>query len=146
MLKHRNYFLFLFVFLAACTLQTKHRGFIFPDNLESVIAKTKTTADLEKELGSPQTRTILGENIWIYYGTDENYHGPFPITYEDKTALLVWSDASGKIIKKKIMHDEDFAEMKIDQDETEIPAAIKLNALEELVNNIGRFTPAGLGQ
>ena len=101
---------------------------------------------MEQELGSPQTRTILGENIWIYYGTDENYHGPFPITYDDKTALLVWSDASGNIIKKKIMHDEDFAEMKIDQNETEIPAAIKLNALEELVNNIGRFTPAGLGQ
>jgi hypothetical protein len=142
----RKYFLFLYVLLAACTLQTKHRGFIFPDNLDSVVSKIKTTSDLEKELGSPQTRTILGENIWIYYGTDENYHGPFPITYDDKTALLVWSDASGKILKKKIMHDQDFAEMKIDQDETEIPAAIKLNALEELVNNIGRFTPAGLGQ
>jgi hypothetical protein len=34
----------------------------------------------------------------------------------------------------------------IDSDETEIPAAIELNAMQELFNNIGRFSPAGLGQ
>ena len=41
---------------------------------------------------------------------------------------------------------DDLKDVKMASGETEIPAAIELNALEELFNNIGRFTPAGLGQ
>ncbi|MDR2268607.1 MAG: hypothetical protein LBD94_00295 [Rickettsiales bacterium] len=134
-----------FILCASCTLQTKHRGFIFPGDLESEIADVKTTAELEKKFGSPQTRTMFGDTIWIYYGADENYHGPFPLTYDNKTALLVWSK-DGRITAKKILRDNDFPDIWIDSDETPIPAAVELNAIEELVNNIGRFTPAGLGQ
>lgn len=130
---------------AACTLQTKRRGFIFPNDLKSEIASIKTTNELEQKIGSPQARTIFGDTVWIYYGADENYHGPFPITYDNKTALLVWS-RDGKITAKKILTDKDLPDVWIDRDETKIPAAIELNAIEELVNNIGRFTPAGLGQ
>ena len=46
----------------------------------------------------------------------------------------------------KVLHDDDLPDVDIDSDETEIPAAIELNALQELFNNIGRFSPAGLGQ
>jgi len=137
---------FFAVLLSACTMQTKHRGFIFPNDLESEVAGVKTTADLEKKFGSPQARTIFGDTVWIYYGADENYHGPFPITYDNKMALLVWSDKNGKITDKKILRDDDLPDIWIDDGETEIPAAIELNALEEMFNNIGRFTPAGLGQ
>lgn len=132
--------------LLGCTLQVKHRGFIFPDDLEHQVAVSKTTKDLESKFGSPQARTIFGDKVWIYYGADENYHGPFPVTYDNKTALLVWSDKNGKITKTKILHDDEMPDVKIDPDETKIPAAIELNAIEELINNIGRFTPAGLGQ
>ena len=129
-----------------CTFQTKHRGFIFPNDLETEIKDIKTTKDLEQKFGSPQARTVLGDTIWIYYGADENYHGPFPITYDNKMAFLVWSDKNGKITEKKILKDYDFPDIWIDSDETPIPAAIELNAIEEMFNNIGRFTPAGLGQ
>jgi len=37
-------------------------------------------------------------------------------------------------------------EIAMDDDETPIPAAVELNAIEELFNNIGRFSPAGMGQ
>ena len=94
-------------------------------------------------MGSPQARTIYGDTVWIYYGARENHRGPFPITYDQKQALLVWSDKNGKITNTKILEDRDFPYMNIDNDETPIPAAIELNALEELVNNIARFTPAG---
>lgn len=138
-------FLSIIVF-SACTLQTKHRGYIFPDDLESQISDVKTTDDLEKKLGSPQARTVLGDPVWIYYGVDEDYHGPFPITYDNKKALLAWSK-DGKITKTKILNDVDFdKDLKIDKDETPIPAAVELNAIQELVNNIGRFTPSGIAQ
>ncbi|MBN2675031.1 MAG: hypothetical protein JXR28_00995 [Alphaproteobacteria bacterium] len=136
----------LFVALSACTFQTKHRGYVFPENLESEISGLKTTTALEDKLGSPQVKTIYGEPVWIYYSVDENYHGPMPVTYNDKTVLLVWTNGSDKIIQTKILHDSDLEKLKIAKGETEIPAAIKLNALQELFNNIGRFTPAGLGQ
>lgn len=133
-------------FLSGCTFQTKHRGFIFPQDLENQVANVKTTTQLEEVFGSPQTKTIIGDNVWIYYGADEDYHGPFPLTYENKTALLVWSDAAGRITQTKILRDDELPDIEIADGETEIPAAIELNALQELFNNVGRFTPAGLGQ
>ena len=141
----KKLFIFFVVVLAACTFQTKHRGYVFPDDLESKIATIKTTSQLQEELGDPQARTIYGDEVWVYYGADENMHGPFPITYDNKTVLLAWVK-NGKVLKTQVLHDDDLKDIRIDNGETEIPAAIELNALEELFNNIGRFSPAGLGQ
>ena len=144
----------LSLLLCACTFQTKHRGYIFPDNLETEVAAVKTTAQLEEKLGSPLVKTVYGDQIWVYYSADENHHGPFRMTWDNRTVLLAWVDPSpggaaaggGRVGKIKILRDADLPKIAIDDGETPIPAAIELNALEELVNNIGRFTPAGLGQ
>jgi hypothetical protein len=135
----------LCVIMGACTFQTKHRGYVFPNDLEEKIATVKTTTQLEDLIGSPQVKTVHGETVWIYFGEDENYHGPFPLTYDNKTVLLVWVNGN-RVVKTRVLHDEDLPDIKMDDDETEIPAAIELNAMEELFNNIGRFSPAGLGQ
>ncbi len=137
--------LILCLAVVACTFQTKHRGYVFPDDLETKVANIKTTAQLQDEIGDPQTRTMYGDEVWIYYGADENMRGPFPKTYDNKTVLMAWVK-NGKVKKTKILHDDDLADIKLADGETEIPAAIELNALEELVNNIGRFSPAGLAQ
>ena len=137
--------LILMVILSACTFQTKHRGYVFPDDLENRIENIKTTAQLQDEIGDPQTRTIYGEEVWVYYSADENMRGPFPKTYDNKTVLLAWVK-NGRVLKTKVLHDDDLTDVKLASGETQIPAAIELNALEELVNNIGRFSPAGLGQ
>ena len=137
--------LFVLVLLGACTFQTKHRGYVFPEDLESKIATIKTTAVLQDEIGDPQAKTVYGDEVWVYYGADENLRGPFPKTYDNKTVLLAWVK-NGKITKTKILHDKDLKDIKIADGETKIPAAIELNALEELFNNIGRFSPAGMGQ
>lgn len=136
---------FLLIGLCACTFQTKHRGYVFPDDLESKIATIKTTSQLQDVIGDPQARTVYGDEVWIYYGADENMHGPFPITYDKKTVLLAWVK-NGRLTQTKILHDDDLKDIKLADGETEIPAAIELNAIEELFNNIGRFSPAGLGQ
>ncbi len=141
----KKIFIILMLVLTACTFQTKHRGYVFPDDLETRVAAIKTTAQLEDEIGSPQVKTINGDEVWVYYGADENYHGPFPLTYDNKTVLLAWVNG-GLITKTQVLHDKDLPDIKMDSDETDIPAAIELNALEELFNNVGRFSPAGLGQ
>ncbi len=133
------------VCMSACALQTRHRGYVFPDDLESKLSTIKTTKQLQEEIGDPQARTIYGDEVWIYYGADENLHGPLPITYDDKTVLLAWVK-NGKVTKTQVLHDEDLKDVKLADGETDIPAAIELNALEELFNNIGRFSPGGLGQ
>lgn len=133
------------VALSACTFQTKHRGYVFPDTIEQDIATIKTTSQLLERVGAPQTKTLYGDEVWIYYGADENYRGPLKHTFTDKTVLLAW--VNGNAVKKiQILHDDDLENVKIADGETEIPAAIELNALQELFNNIGRFSPAGLGQ
>lgn len=141
----KKIFVLFLLILGACALQTKHRGYVFPDDLESKVATIKTTKQLQEELGDPQTRTIYGDEVWIYYSADENMHGPFPTTYDNKTVLLAWVK-NGKITKTQILHDKDLQDIRIASGETQIPAAIELNAVEELFNNIGRFSPAGLGQ
>ncbi len=137
--------LILAVALAACTFQTKHRGYVFPKDLDVQVAKIKTTNQLEDLIGSPQVKTIYGDEVWIYFGEDENYHGPFPLSYDEKTVLLAWVKG-GRVTKTQILHDDDLPDVCIDSDETEIPAAIELNAIQELFNNIGRFSPGALGQ
>lgn len=131
--------------ISACSLQTRHRGYVFPENLEERIANIKTTGDLLEEIGDPQARTIYGDEVWIYYSADENLHGPFPTTYDNKKVLLVWVNGK-KVLKTRILNDQDLENVKMADGETRIPAAIELNAFEELFNNIGRFSPAGLGQ
>lgn len=133
------------VAMVGCTFQTKHRGYVFPSDLEEKVATIKTTAQLEDLIGSPQVKTVHGETVWIYFGEDENYHGPFPLTYDNKTVLLAWVNGN-RVVKTRVLHDDELPDIDMDSDETEIPAAIELNAMEELFNNIGRFSPAGLGQ
>lgn len=137
--------LFFALGLAACTFQTKHRGYVFPENLETVVAGIKNTAQLQEEIGAPQVKTIYGDEVWIYYGSDENYRGPLAPTYTDETVLLAWVNGK-RVVKTAVLHDSDLPDVVIADGETEIPAAIELNAIEELFNNIGRFSPAGLGQ
>lgn len=131
--------------LAGCTFQTKHRGYVFPSDLDTVASEIKTTAQLQDKIGAPQVKTIYGDDVWVYYGADENYRGPLPKTYDNKTVLLAWVRGD-RVVKTQILHDADLPDVVIADGETEIPAAIELNALQELFNNIGRFTPAGLGQ
>jgi len=130
--------------MVGCTFQTKHRGYVFPKDLEEQVEAVKTTAQLESLLGSPQVKTIYGDDVWVYFGEDENYRGPLPLTYDNKTVLLAWVRGT-KVIKTRVLHDADLPDIEIDRDETDIPAAIELNALQELFNNVGRFSPAGLG-
>ena len=133
------------VVLSACTFQTKHRGYVFPKTIDDDVAEIKTTAQLMERVGAPQTKTLYGDEVWIYYGTDENYRGPLPHTFTDKTVLLAW--VNGNTVKQiRVLHDDDLENVKMASGETDIPAAIELNAIEELFNNIGRFSPAGLGQ
>ena len=133
------------ILLSACTFQTKHRGYVFPENLESKLTGVKTTAALIDKIGSPQVKTVYGDEVWVYYGADENYRGPLAPTFTDETVLLVWVRGN-RILKTQVLHDADLPDVKIADGETQIPAAIELNAIEELFNNIGRFSPAGLGQ
>ncbi len=131
--------------LSACAFQTKHRGYVFPSNLEDKVANIKTTSVLIDEIGTPQVKTVYGDEVWIYFGADENYRGPLAPTFTDETVLLAWVRGN-RIVKTQVLHDADLPDIKIAEGETEIPAAIELNAIEELFNNIGRFSPAGLGQ
>ena len=133
------------VVLSACTFQTKHRGYVFPSDLDAQLASIKTTAALEDKIGAPQVKTVYGDTVWIYYGAEENYRGPLRHTYSNKTALLAWVDGT-RVVRTQVLRDDDLPNVKIAEGETEIPAAIELNAIEELFNNIGRFSPAGLGQ
>lgn len=137
--------LFSLIVLAACTFQTKHRGYVFPADLDDVVADIKTTAQLEDKIGAPQVKTMYGDDVWIYYGADENYRGPLAQTYTGKTVLLAWV-RGGRVTQIRVLHDDDLPRVRIADGETPIPAAIELNAIEELFNNIGRFSPAGLGQ
>ncbi len=135
----------LIIVLAGCVFQTKHRGYIFPDDLEQQLETIKTTNALTEKIGAPQAKTIYGDTVWIYYGVDENYRGPLALKYDNQTVLLAWVRGN-RVIKTRVLHDDDLPHVIVADGETPIPAAVELNALQELFNNVGRFSPAGLGQ
>jgi hypothetical protein len=133
-----------FLFLCGCATMTKPRGYIFPDNLDAQIESIKTVDQLTDAFGHPTARTVHGPMVWIYYGARENHHGPFPQSWDDRTVMLAHIDGK-KVSKIQIIRDVDLPRVKPAVGETEIPAAIELNVFQELINNVGRFTPAGLG-
>ena len=141
----KKLFLFFAVALSACTFQTKHRGYVFPDDLAAQVAGITTTAQLNDKIGAPQAKTVYGDEVWIYYSATENYRGPLPATFSDQVVLLAWVNGS-RVVKTQVLYADDLPRVHVADGETKIPAAIELNALEELFNNIGRFSPAGLGQ
>ncbi|MBR1954018.1 MAG: hypothetical protein IKA25_03005 [Alphaproteobacteria bacterium] len=145
MFVHKILFVIFCLVLSACTFQTKHRGYVFPDDLASQVANVKTTSALIEKIGAPQVKTMYGDEVWVYYGADENYRGPLAPTFTDETVLLAWVRGN-RVLKTQVLHDADLPDVQIAEGETEIPAAIELNAIEELFNNIGRFSPAGMGQ
>ena len=100
---------------------------------------------IPEKIGAPQVKTIHGNTVWVYFGADENYRGPLAPTYTDETVLLAWVNGK-RVVKTAVLRDADLPDVVIAEGETEIPAAIELNAIQELFNNIGRFSPAGLGQ
>ncbi|MDR0448935.1 MAG: outer membrane protein assembly factor BamE [Rickettsiales bacterium] len=135
--------LFLIAFaLSACTTQTKHRGYIFPDDAAELLASAKTQRDVERAFGSPNAATLYGGDWWIYYGMDENYRGPFPLMYDNRRALIVQFDEKRNVKFAKIYEDSELPKApRASTDETEVPAAIELNMFQELINNVGRFKP-----
>ncbi|MDR2685819.1 MAG: hypothetical protein LBB23_03560 [Rickettsiales bacterium] len=135
--------LFAFLLLFACTTQTKQRGYIFPDNTEKLLAESKTQKDIERNFGSPGATTIYGGMNWIYYGSDENYRGPFPLTYDNRRALIVRFDAKNNVVSSRLLADKDFPRSPKNSDnETPVPAAIELNMFQELIKNVGRYKPS----
>ena len=108
------------------------------------MSSVKTTKQLDDKLGRPLVKTVYGDQVWIYYDASEHYRGPLPIIYADKTVLLAWVNGE-RVSKTQILRDADLPKVRLDKGETQIPAAIELNAIQELFNNVGRFTPAGLG-
>ncbi|MDR0319747.1 MAG: outer membrane protein assembly factor BamE [Rickettsiales bacterium] len=137
-----SFFLLPFLLLS-CTTQTKHRGFIFPEDAAELLAKSKTQADVEKHFGSPSTTTLYGGAYWIYYSMDENYRGPFPLKYDNRRAMIIQLDDNRRVVFAKIYEDADLPPApRVSSKETEVPAAIELNMFEELIKNVGRFKPA----
>jgi outer membrane protein assembly factor BamE (lipoprotein component of BamABCDE complex) len=135
----------LTVALSACATQTKHRGFIFPENASELLAKSKTQSDIEKNFGSPSTASIYGTKTWIYYSSDENYRGPLPIKYDNRQVMVVQFNDNKTIKNAEIYDDKTLpnATPKIIDETTPVPAAIDLNMFQELIQNVGRFKPAG---
>ncbi len=130
--------------VCGCTTNTKHRGYIFPSDIDNVVETLKTRDDVQQKLGNPSAQTIYGKPLWIYYGYDENYRGPLPLKYDNKQVLLI--QFNGEIVtSKKILTDTDLPDdFCMDSDETAVPGAVDLNMFEELFNNIGRFSPSGI--
>jgi len=137
--------IFSALLVCACATQSRPRGFVFPEDLDKQIASIKTTAQLTEAFGNPVAQTAHGPEVWIYYGARENLHGPFPLSWDDKTVML--AHINGKTVSEiQILRDADLPrKVRLASGETDIPAAIELNMFQELINNVGRFTPAGLG-
>lgn len=133
----------ILVTVGGCT--TKHRGYVFPDDLETSVATIKTVKQLQDRIGDPQAKTIYGDEVWIYFSGDENYRGPLKPSHTNETVLLAWIKGQ-KVVKTQVLHDVDLPDIKVANGETLVPAAIELNAFQELFNNVGRFSPAGVAQ
>ena len=133
--------------LSGCFLTKHHKAGIpiRPKQYEDVQAST-TKRDVVKLLGSPSATNFVGEEKWFYYSSESEAFAFFKPEFSKYNILSITFDKDDNIknIVIKDLKDKNFAFN--DDKHTVLPSDIKLNFLQELFGNIGKFNSPGMQQ
>ncbi len=139
------FILSLVLFMSGCGTKVLNKGKIFTDDEKVAFEKVNSKTDVLKELGTPSATTMFGKDeTWIYFGSVMRQTA-FLNPYYEKYELNLLTFKDGKIQNRQTLTLKDKRNIHFDKSSTPIENAVELNPVEELFNNIGRFStmPSG---
>lgn len=141
----KNIFAFIMIMsLGGCITKDYQSGVPIRESQIVDVKKSTTKKEVYEILGSPASVTILSDEKWFYYTAEGKIFAflePKFSKYEILTVTFNPDDTINEIKLKNIAGKR----FEIDEEKTTIlPSEIKLNFIEELFGNIGRFSPSGM--
>ncbi len=134
--------------LAACSvfeMPPQVRGNrVEADMLKELTPGTSTRADVSSLLGSPTTKGTFDDNQWIYIGalTRPEVGRTQGVISQDVT--LVTFNGQGVLQSVKRLNQNDALPVDVVARATPSPGS-EASVLQQLLGNVGRFNPGGLG-
>jgi outer membrane protein assembly factor BamE (lipoprotein component of BamABCDE complex) len=113
------------------------------DALKELIPGTSSRADVQTLLGSPTAKATFDDLTWLYIGQITHTRiGQTPGIATQKIVILRF-DQGGILRDIKELHQDDSREVAMAPGTTPSPGS-EANFMQQLLGNVGRFTPAGL--
>jgi outer membrane protein assembly factor BamE (lipoprotein component of BamABCDE complex) len=124
-------------------LHSRRGALIDQDALNQLIPGTSSRADATSLLGSPTARATFDDNTWIYISQITSTRiGQTPGVTMQKVLVLKF-DQGGTLKTIRKLDKEDGKQIAMAPGATPSPGS-EASFMQQLLGNVGRFTPAGL--
>lgn len=129
--------------LTACSPDVMPRGNLPPAaSLAQVEPGESSRQQVLSLLGSPSSTSLFGEQeVWYYIGAQTTQYAIYPTRELSRQVITVRFDRSGIVEDMTVLNREDGTEVVL-ADRTTPSASRDLNVIQEILGNVGRFTPS----
>lgn len=139
--------LVLVVPVSACSifeLNSQVRGtHIDADDMKEIVVGTSTRADVAQVLGHPTAHASFDDNTWIYIGEVTRPRIAQIQGVESQNVVVMTFDQGGVLRKIKRLDQDDAVSVDVVDRTTPSPGS-SASFLQQLLGNIGRYSPGGL--
>jgi len=131
--------------LSACAPQFSNHGYIPPaEDLEQIVVGVDTRASVEEIIGTPSTAGLVNESGFYYVRSRERTLGFAAPQMVERQVLAISFDSAGVVTNIEQFGLERGRLVEVSRRVT-TSGVDNSSFLRQLLGNIGRFNPAGLG-
>jgi outer membrane protein assembly factor BamE (lipoprotein component of BamABCDE complex) len=115
-----------------------------PESLKELVPGTSTKADVSAIIGSPTARDSFDENTWLYIGEMTQERIGRTLGELDQNVVVLNFNDKGVLANVHTLDKEDALPVAVIARTTPSPGT-EASFMQQLLGNIGRFNPAGVG-
>ncbi len=134
--------------LAGCSLfassNTQRGQLMGAEQMRELIPGTSTRADATSLLGSPTARAAFDDNTWIYISQVTQSRVARVPGVDQQNVLVLTFNQAGTLQSVKHLTKDDSRTVAMVARTTPSPGS-EASFVQQLLGNVGRFTPGGLG-
>ncbi|NNE54268.1 MAG: outer membrane protein assembly factor BamE [Sulfitobacter sp.] len=131
--------------LSACAPQFSNHGYIPPqEDLEQIVVGSDTAETVADKIGIPQSSGVLSNSGYYYVRMRTRSIGPFAPQEIDRQVLAISFAENGVVQNIERFGLERGQVVPLERRVTSSPVSDK-SFIRQLLGNLGRFNPAGLG-
>jgi outer membrane protein assembly factor BamE (lipoprotein component of BamABCDE complex) len=124
-------------------LHARRGALIEQDSLNQLIPGTSSRADATSLLGSPTARATFDDNTWIYISQITSTRIGRTPGVTSQHVLVLQFDPNGTLRDIRKLDKDDGKQIAMAPGATPSPGS-EASFMQQLLGNVGRFTPAGL--
>jgi outer membrane protein assembly factor BamE (lipoprotein component of BamABCDE complex) len=114
------------------------------DQLKELTPGTSTKADVTALIGTPTQKAIFDENTWLYITEVTRSRIGQTLGVLDQQVVVLTFDDRGVLTGEKRLVQDDAVPVSVASRTTPSPGT-EASVMQQLLGNIGKFTPAGTG-